>query len=69
MSKITGIIFDLDGTLLNTVEDIMDSCNIALKKLDYPLHSLKEYKQFIGEGIGGTCKKGSSSGIKEMKKI
>lgn len=51
MSKITGIIFDLDGTLLNTVEDIMDSCNIALKKLDYPLHSLKEYKQFIGEGM------------------
>ncbi len=51
MNEIKGVIFDLDGTLLNTVEDIMDSCNIALKKLGYPIHSLKEYEQFIGEGM------------------
>lgn len=48
---VEGIIFDLDGTLLNTVEDIMDSTNEALKLLKYPTHTLEEYYYFIGDGI------------------
>lgn len=51
MKKIEAVIFDLDGTLLNTVEDIMDSVNSVLQKYGFPLHSLEEYLFFIGDGI------------------
>lgn len=51
MKKIEAIIFDLDGTLLNTIEDIMDSVNFALESLGYPPHLLNEYRYFIGDGI------------------
>ncbi len=48
---IKALIFDLDGTLLNTIEDIADSCNMALEALGYPTHETEEYKYFIGDGI------------------
>ncbi len=45
------IIFDLDGTLLNTLEDLMDSVNFALSKQNFPLRSLPEIRSFVGNGI------------------
>lgn len=51
MTKIKAIIFDLDGTLLDTLEDIMDSVNSVLESLGFPLHTIKEYRYFIGDGI------------------
>lgn len=47
----SGIIFDLDGTLLNTLDDIANSVNTVLIKHGFPAHSLEEYKYFIGHGI------------------
>ncbi|HEM49277.1 MAG TPA: HAD family hydrolase [Caldithrix sp.] len=47
-----GVIFDLDGTLVNSLEDIADSTNAALQKFDYPVHDVQTYKQFVGHGIG-----------------
>lgn len=49
--KIKGIIFDLDGTLLDTIQDIVDSANAVLKKLKFPTHSVKDYKIFVGDGM------------------
>lgn len=49
--KVEAIVFDLDGTLLNTVEDIMDSTNEALTYFGFPKHSLNDYYYFIGDGI------------------
>lgn len=46
----TGIIFDLDGTLLNTLEDIKDAVNYALSQFGYPKRSLEEVRQFVGNG-------------------
>jgi len=46
-----AIIFDLDGTLLNSLVDIADSVNFVLKKYNLPVHSIEEYKLFIGSGI------------------
>ncbi len=46
-----AIIFDLDGTLLNTLEDLNAACNYALKKYGYEEISLTETKNFIGNGI------------------
>jgi phosphoglycolate phosphatase len=49
--KCRGVIFDLDGTLLNTLEDIVDSMNTVLSRFGFPEHSIESYKYFIGEGI------------------
>jgi len=46
-----AIIFDLDGTLLNSLTDIADSVNLVLEKYNLPTHSIEDYKVFIGNGI------------------
>ena len=48
---IHGIIFDLDGTLLNTLEDLCDSTNFALNKFGYPSRTVDEVRQFVGNGV------------------
>ncbi|MFC1977539.1 HAD family hydrolase [Chloroflexota bacterium] len=48
--KYRGILFDLDGTLLNTLQDIADSANEALSHLGFPEHGVEAYKNFVGEG-------------------
>ena len=45
-----AIIFDLDGTLLNTLEDIANSANSALVRYGLPTHSVDAYRYFVGEG-------------------
>lgn len=49
--KIKLVIFDLDGTLLNTVEDLANSVNYLLQKYGYPTHTIDQYKYFVGNGI------------------
>ena len=48
---IKSIIFDLDGTLLNTIEDLANACNYALTTLGYKTHEVEKYKTFVGNGI------------------
>lgn len=45
------VIFDLDGTLLNTLDDLRDSTNFALSKFGYPERTLSEIKTFVGNGV------------------
>lgn len=45
------VIFDLDGTLLDTIEDLAVSANYALEVCGYPLHEVSEYPRFVGNGI------------------
>lgn len=45
------VIFDLDGTLLNTLDDLADACNHALSKQGLPLHETEKYRYFVGNGI------------------
>lgn len=47
---IKSIIFDLDGTLLNTIEDLANACNYALTTLGYKTHEVEKYKTFVGNG-------------------
>ncbi|MDC7243083.1 MAG: HAD family hydrolase [Sphaerochaetaceae bacterium] len=49
--RFKGIIFDLDGTLLNTIEDIADSHNYALAKYNYKTYPVSRYKYFVGSGM------------------
>lgn len=46
-----AVIFDLDGTLLDTIEDIADSFNATLKRMNYRTFDSKEYLYFAGRGI------------------
>lgn len=46
-----AIVFDLDGTLLDTLDDISDSANAVLADQGYPSHSADEYRFFIGGGV------------------
>lgn len=50
MKKFKGIIFDMDGTILNTIEDITDSINYALNIYGYPTHSIDSVKKALGNG-------------------
>ena len=45
-----AILFDLDGTLLNTLEDLTDATNAALIHFGYPTRSLEEVRKFVGNG-------------------
>lgn len=51
INKIKCVIFDLDGTLLNTIEDITDALNIAYKKNGLEPYSVKEVMYFVGSGV------------------
>ncbi|HBG32264.1 MAG TPA: HAD family hydrolase [Acholeplasmataceae bacterium] len=47
---IKGIIFDMDGTILNTIDDITDSVNYALASMEYPLQTVHQVKMAVGSG-------------------
>ena len=46
----TGILFDLDGTLLNTLEDLLDAANYALRQCGYPARTLEQMRRSVGNG-------------------
>ncbi len=49
--KYDTYIFDLDGTLLSTLEDLKNSCNFALSSFGLPERTLEEVRQFVGNGV------------------
>lgn len=50
MNKYKAVVFDLDGTLLNTIDDIADSANEALSTYGFESYSVEEYKMMVGDG-------------------
>jgi len=48
--KETAILWDLDGTLLNTLEDLADSTNAAMDHFGFPRRTMEEVRQFVGNG-------------------
>lgn len=56
------VIFDLDGTILNTLEDLTDSVNFALRKCGLPEHSIENVRQFVGNGIRKLMERAVPSG-------
>ena len=48
---IKAVLFDLDGTLVNSLEDIANSANFALETKGYPTHQTEKYKYFVGNGM------------------
>ena len=56
LKQITTVIFDLDGTLLNTLEDLAASVNYALKTNGYPQRTTNEIRTFLGNGVKSLVK-------------
>jgi len=51
MQTIKAILFDLDGTLIDSVTDLANSVNYTLAKLALPLHTTEEIRGFVGDGV------------------
>lgn len=60
--KYTTVIFDLDGTILNTLDDLAASVNFALERCGYPLRTTDEVRQFVGNGIGKLMERSAPAG-------
>ncbi len=55
--EISAVIFDLDGTLIDTLDDIADSMNRVLENMGYPTHPRNDYRYFVGEGMSRLVKR------------
>lgn len=51
MNKKDTVVFDLDGTLLDTLEDLKNSVNYAITHYGYPEHTLEDIRKYVGNGI------------------
>lgn len=61
-------IFDLDGTILDTLDDLADALNHALTKSGYPERSREEVCSFVGNGIRNLVARGVPAGVREEAK-
>ena len=57
------VIFDLDGTLLDTLEDLTDSVNHAMKQFGFPVHTLEEVRSFVGNGAPKLIERSTPQGL------
>lgn len=61
------VIFDMDGTILNTLEDLANSLNYALEKSGFPKRNLSEVRSFVGNGIQKLVERGVPTGSSEVE--
>ena len=63
------VIFDLDGTLLNTIDDLGYACNHALEVCGYPTHSISEYPRLVGNGVNKLIERALPEGHKDQQTV
>ena len=66
MGRYQAVLFDLDGTLLDTQNDLTDSVNVILEKYGFPLRDRKEIRRFLGNGSERLMKEALPKDISEM---
>lgn len=64
--KYFAVMFDLDGTLVNSLEDLADSANEALSKYGFKSHPTDAYKKFVGNGVKNLIKNAAPEGTEEQ---
>ena len=57
MKKLKAVLFDLDGTLLDSLRDLADSMNAVLEHYGYPIHPVSSYKHMVGDGMPALVKR------------
>ena len=60
-----AVLFDMDGTLLDTLEDLRDSTNHVLRQMGYPERSLEEMRRFVGNGAEMQIRRAVPEGTSE----
>lgn len=65
----TYVIFDLDGTLLNTIDDLANATNYALRTMGYPTHGLWVYPDMVGNGVGRLIERAMPDEARNEKNI
>lgn len=65
--KDTAILWDLDGTLLNTLEDLADGTNAAMDQFGFPRRTLEEVRQFVGNGAKRLLVQAVPEGLSDEK--
>lgn len=65
MRKFDTVLFDLDGTLLDTLEDIRDATNHTLRAMGYPERTLAEMRRFVGNGAQMQLRRALGEGADE----
>ena len=63
------VIFDLDGTLLNTIDDLGTAANVALKQAGYPTHPLAAYPYFVGNGVAKLIERALPEGERSPENV
>lgn len=63
------IIFDLDGTLINSIEDLADAVNYGLEKMGYHPHPLSSYNKFVGNGAVKLCQRALAGYTDDDEKV
>lgn len=61
----TGILFDLDGTLLDTLADLTDATNYALKQFGYPERTMEQVRRAVGNGAANQIRRSLPEGVSE----
>ena len=61
----TGILFDLDGTLLNTLEDLTDATNHTLREFGFPGRTIEQVRRSIGNGAANQLRRSAPEGTSE----
>jgi phosphoglycolate phosphatase len=67
--KFKAALFDLDGTLLDTIDDLADSMNTVLKKFGFPPHAVEKYKYFVGDGMDILVKRALPETCRDLELI
>ena len=63
------VIFDLDGTLVNTLTDLTECVNYALNQCSFPQHSFDEYRYFVGNGINKLIERALPEAYRDVETI
>ncbi len=63
--KYSTYIFDLDGTLINTLDDLTNAINFAMREMSYPERTIDEVRSFVGNGIKKLVERAVPIGINE----
>ena len=67
MKKYSTVVFDLDGTLLNTLEDLADAVNYVLRKFGWEEHTIDRVRMDVGNGIKKLVERSVPDGLNNPK--